>query len=341
MRALIVGGTGFLGGAITERVLSEGFDVDVLTRQSLVSEQPNLSYLKGDRYEDFPKLLHTYDYVFDTCAYEPKAIEFLLSRLDLESLKRYTFISTVSVYDEYSVPGISEDKAIKEASQTDLDLVRSLSNSKKTSAFYYGNSYGPLKRECEIILERKLKEKSIILRSGLLVGAGDYTDRLTWWVRRLDLAGTVVCPEPKNRPIQLIDVRDAAQFAVKAAVHGSSGVFNLTGRPITFEELLDTIKEITNSNTVLKWVSLNAYTEKNLAPWADIPLALPEVESFKYFFDIDTTKVFEAGLNVRSLDDTVVHILNWDRENRDRALKCGYSIETEQAIALDQARFGE
>jgi 2'-hydroxyisoflavone reductase len=340
MRALVIGGTGFLGGAITNRVLDEGFEVDVLTRQSLVSGHPRLSYLRGDRYKSFPDVLRNYDFVFDTCAFEPEALKSVVSHLDLECLKQYIFISSASVYEEYKVPGLSEEKDLKGASQSDYELVKSLPNTKKTSAFSYGDSYGRLKRECELFLERHLNEKAIILRSGLLVGAGDYTDRLTWWVRRLDLSGTVVCPLPKGRPIQLIDVRDAADFAVKAAVDGSSGVFNLTGRQVTFEKLLSTIKENARSGADLKWVGLDSFAKKNLEPWTDIPLAVPEVESLKYFFDIDTRKAFDAGLEVRALEDTILNILTWDRENRDRTLKCGYSIETEQAVALDQAKLG-
>ena len=336
MRVLVIGGTGFLGGAITQAALNDGYDVDVLSRRQLKSVHPRLTYLIGDRYSSLPLLDKTYDFVFDTCAFEPEAIQVLLDNLELEQLSRYVFISSASVYEDYSFPRISEKEDLHGASSKDLELAQSLSVSERTSALSYGYSYGPLKRECEILLEKELGDKTTILRCGLLVGAGDYSDRLTWWVRRLDQSGEAICPKPKERNVQLIDVRDAANFAVKTAKDNKSGIFNLTGHHVTFEKLLNIIKDCTKSGVSLNWVSLKSFTNQNLAPWSDIPLVFPDIESLKYFFDIDTNKATEAGLVLRELEETILNLLEWDRERRDRTLKCGYSIETEQAIASDQ-----
>ncbi|TBR37509.1 epimerase [Marinomonas agarivorans] len=335
MKVLVLGGTGFLGGAITQAALTKGFDVDVVTRQSKRSENPKLTYLLGDRYDDLSSLNHSYDLIFDTCAYETNAIKAVLARINLESLERYVFISSTSAYQEYHVPKLSEEKEVNGASQQDLDLANSLPNSKKTSAYSYGSSYGPLKRECEIFLEKSLGNKAIMLRSGLLVGAGDYSDRLTWWVRRVDLAGNVVCPKPQDGNVQLIDVRDAAEFAVDAAISRCSGIYNLAGHQVSFGSLMNKILYKTANRATLKWVSLHAFTKHNLSPWTDVPLALPEVEALKNFFDISTEKAQKVGLKLRPIEETIQNILEWDRENRDRPLKCGYDLKTEQVIALE------
>ncbi len=52
MKALVIGGTGFLGGAIVEAALRGGFVVDVLTRQQLNSDNQFLNYICGDRYKN-------------------------------------------------------------------------------------------------------------------------------------------------------------------------------------------------------------------------------------------------------------------------------------------------
>lgn len=341
MRVLVLGGTGFLGGAITNAALEKGFDVDVVTRHSKKSLNPKLTYLLGDRYDDLSFLKRSYDFVFDTCAFEPHAIKVVIEKLDLESLKRYVFISSASVYEEYNEPKLSEENELPGASEKDLDLASSLPNSKKTSAFSFGDSYGPLKRECEILLEKSLGRRSIILRSGLLVGAGDYTDRLTWWVRRIDLSGPVVCPNPKDRNVQFIDVRDAAEFAVYAAINSKSGIYNLTGHQVTFENLMSTILNNTESDVSFNWVRLSSFTKQKLSPWTDIPLVIPEVESLEHFFDISTEKAIKAGLTLRNVEETILNILEWDRKNRDRPLTCGYDLKTEQAVAFDREKHGQ
>ena len=185
MKALVIGGTGFLGGAIVEAVLNSGYSVDVLTRQELGSSQEGLRFITGDRYKalDLPQ---TYDFIFDTCGFEPEGIQNILKRINKDQLKKYVFISSVSVYSDYSTPKLSESTRLVGAKKEDLDLASGIPHSERTSAYSYGGSYGPLKRECEKILELELGCKAVLLRAGLLVGKGDYTDRFTWWVRRID-----------------------------------------------------------------------------------------------------------------------------------------------------------
>lgn len=258
MKALIVGGTGFLGSAITKNALLNGFEVNVLTRKNIASNDHKLTYIQGDRYDKHPgNVKRTYDVIFDTCGFEPNAISSVLDKIDTASLKKYVFISSASVYGDYSKPQLSEGVDLKGACEKDLETANSLPLSKRTSAMSFGDSYGPLKRECEILLTEILGDKAILLRSGLLVGAGDYTDRLTWWVRRVDKAGEVVCPLPEGRLVQLIDVRDAAKFAVQSVTNDLAGIFNLTGRQLAFSKLLDMMNRCSKNGAKFKWVDLS------------------------------------------------------------------------------------
>lgn len=332
MRVLVIGGTGFLGGAIAEAASQEGFFVDILTRQTKQSHQPNVRYITGDRYGYLGDLEESYDVIFDTCGFEPEAFSLLFKTVDVNALKKYVFISSTSVYDDYSTPKINENIELDGATEKDFSLVRRLPFSERTSAFSFADSYGNLKRECETHLVSTLGDKAVIFRAGLLVGVGDYTDRLTWWVRRIDQGGSVICPLPKNRLIQLVDVRDAADFAVKSIRQDLAGIFNLTGVQVCFSELLEMINSMSGESAEFKWLGLKSFTDQKLSPWVDIPLIVPDEKQFDYFFDIDTTKALNAGLKLRELEDTILDILNWDRDSRDRKLKCGYSITTEQAI---------
>ena len=58
--------------------------------------------------------------------------------------------------------------------------------------------------------------------------------------------GPVLAPEPRNQPIQLIDVRDLADWILTAAEAGVSGPLNATGDPgaLTMGSMLDTIAAV-------------------------------------------------------------------------------------------------
>lgn len=331
MKALVMGGTGFLGGAITQAALRSGMTVDVLTRQVRESNEPNLRYVQGERYEPLA-IDADYEFIFDTCAFEPEAFDQVLKVIDKQYLKKYVFISSASVYGDYSTPNITESAPVIDATTKDFELIASIPANERTSAMRFAESYGPLKRACEKALEAQLGGKAVSLRAGILVGAGDYTDRLTWWVRRIDNAGQVALPLPKHHPIQMIHVKDAAEFSVTLAQGSGTGVYNLTGHSMPFELLANTINNLAGNNAEFVWVALNKFFEQDLSPWTDIPLFLPEANEYKYFFDVQIQKAVDAGLTLMPVEDIVRDVLAWDRTEQDRVLKCGYSKELEQSL---------
>ena len=75
---------------------------------------------------------------------------------------------------------------------------------------------------------------------GLIVGAHDPTSRyFVYWPRRMADGGRVLAPGNPEDALQFIDVRDLAEWLLRAAVGDVSGVFNVTGRSISFGHLLD------------------------------------------------------------------------------------------------------
>ena len=255
MKALVVGGTGFLGGAIVEAAVAAGCEVAVLSRGQTRRTLPEgVRVLQGDRHDDLAVLAgERFDLVFDTCGYTPDAVERLL-RVVGPGLQRYLFVSSVSVYRDYSKPRLCETDPVPMASEADFAVARSLPAEQRSDAVAYGQSYGPLKRACEVVAQEMLGERAILLRSGLLVGAGDYSDRLTWWVRRIDQGGRIPVPAAKDSFFQMIDVRDAAAFAVRAAMEGRSGIYNMTSRDMPLSALLDAIVAVTGADAELVWL---------------------------------------------------------------------------------------
>lgn len=333
MKALVVGGTGFLGGAIVEAAVAAGCAVAVLSRGETERTLPQgVRVLQGDRHGDLAVLIgERFDLVFDTCAYAPDAVERLLQVVG-PGLRHYLFVSSVSVYRDYSKPRLSETDPVPTAGEADYALVRGLPAEQRSDAVAYAPSYGPLKRACEVVAQERLGERAILLRSGLLVGAGDTSDRLTWWVRRIDQGGRIPVPAAKDSFFQMIDVRDAAAFAVRAALDERSGIYNMTSRDMPLSALLDTIVAVTGAEAELVWLPAGKLEEAGIQPWTELPLIAPSDARRRYFFQIDTGRARRNGLTCRPIAETLTDLLHWDRANRDRPLKCRISPEQERAL---------
>ena len=334
MKVLVVGGTGFLGGAVADAARAAGHTVTVFTRgRTTRTPAPGVLVLTGDRHSDLSELAgRHFDLVVDTCAFGPDAVARLLAVLG-SMVGLYAFVSSASVYADFSMPGVDERSPTSRATPAQLDEASALPPELRSSAASYGAAYGPLKRECELVAFDRLGDRALVLRSGLLVGAGDYTDRLTYWVRRVDQGGRIPCPGDPHRMVQLIDVRDAAHFIIESAARALSGVFNLTGVPFRFGKLLEACRRVAGSDARFAWRSEEAVLAAGLEPWSEVPIWLPRSnEPFRHFFEIDVEKALAHGLQIRPLDETLAQILVWDRSRRDSPLKAGMPPEKEAAL---------
>ena len=338
MNILVVGGTGFLGGAVADAAKSVGHTVTIFTRGRATRQlRSDIEALVGDRYRDLSPLRgRHFDAVVDTCAFSPDAVTELLDSVS-PAIGRYAFVSSSSVYANFSEPNVDEEAPTSRASDEQLALARSLPIDLRSSAASYGAAYGALKREAELVALSRLGRRALICRSGLLVGAGDYTDRLTYWVRRIDCGGAVPLPGEPERPAQLIDVRDAAGFIVSALEQDLDGVFNLTGCPVPIATIFEQCREVAGSSAGFVWVSEQQILAAGLVPWSDVPLWLPKSDTaFRHFLEINTDKAVAAGLRVRPLRETLENILVWDRTRRATPLKVGIPTEKEPMLLGDE-----
>ena len=339
MNCLVVGGTGFFGGAIVDALAEQGHAVTVLSRGTTSRDVPDgVEAIRTDRYEDLGPLRgQTFDWVFDTCAFAPDAVHALLDALG-ENLSRYVVASSLSTYGRYETPRLTEAQKVPDAGADDFARAAAVSSDDRASAMAYGSSYGPLKRACERAAEERLGDRATALRIGLIVGAGDYTDRLTWWVRRFDEAGhgksrIVPAPAPHDRAIQVLDVRDAAAFAVRCAEEGLGGVWNVTAEARSMRDLLDAIRTATGSVGEARWLPASAFAAAGAEPWTDVPLMTPDLPAFRYFQKVDASRARAAGLTDRPLAETLGPLVTWDRARRDVELTCGMSpVQEEHAL---------
>jgi 2'-hydroxyisoflavone reductase len=86
------------------------------------------------------------------------------------------------------------------------------------------------------------------------------------WLRRLQSAKTVIAPGDGTDSVEIIDVKDVADFLVLAMDHSIFGTFNLTGRAMTFREFLNGCKSATHTDAELIWIPESFLREQGLAP---------------------------------------------------------------------------
>lgn len=324
MKLLILGGTRFIGRYITERALNNGHEVTHFNRGNHTF--PEVETLIGDREGDLSPLEgRSFDAVIDTSGFFPRTVSESASRL-AKVVDHYTFISTISVYKEFGEKPCTEDSPVHVISEEEAERVTS-------NGYVPPEHYGALKALAEKEVEKHMPSRALHIRPGLVVGPHDYSDRFTYWVKRLDDGGDVLAPGKPQRPIQFIDVRDLANCIVEMTEKKVTGVYNVTGaeRHLTMGELLDTCKRVSGSKALLHWLDEEFLLSQGVTPWSDLPLWLPE--SHNAAADINVDKAIAQGLTFRPIEETVADTLAW-LKTRDPSLdwKAGLDREKEKKL---------
>jgi len=300
MKLLVLGGTKFLGRHAVDAALAGGHDVTIFTRgQTNPGLFPEVEHLQGDRDGDLAALGdNSWDGVVDTSGYVPRIVRQSAELLH-DRVGRYVFVSSISVYDDFSTPP-SEASSVAELEDPATEEVL--------------EHYGALKAACEGVVEEIYGDRSARVRAGLIVGPYDATDRFTYWPRRIALGGKVLGPGDPAAPVQFIDARDLAAWLVKLAFEGPGGTFNATGpaQQLTFEQLLDDMRETIASDANVVWLDNERVLEAGVQPWSELPLWLPGSD-YAGMARADISRALAAGLTFRPVGETIADTLAWDR----------------------------
>jgi len=293
---LVLGGTLFLGRHIVEAALARRHEVVLFNRGRTNAQLfPDIEKLRGDRDGDVSALRdRRFDAVIDPSGYRAQHVRLVADVLS-DGIAHYTFISSISVYRAFPPHrSFDEDAPLAEGAQ----------------------GYGALKARCEEALEQKLPDRLARVRPGLIVGPLDPTDRFTYWPRRVARGGDVLAPGRPSRSVQLIDVRDLAQWCVQLAEQHRVGVYNAVGprSVLTMAQLLDGCAAVTGSVARFIWVPDENLLAAGIEPWTELPLWVPENDSqMGGMLLADNRRAIASGLTFRPLTDTVRATLDWDR----------------------------
>lgn len=333
MDILVLGGTRFLGRTIVEAALAAGHTVTMHNRgQTNADLFPQVEKIQGDR--TTPDGLaglrgRRWDVVIDTCGYVPRVVG--LSTELLRDSGQYIFISSISVYGPPLAAWIDEGGPVQPLPQDTPADAEEIT----------GATYGPLKVLCEQAVEQAFPGRALHVRSGLIVGPHDPTDRFTYWPVRFGRGGAVLCP-PEDAPVQIIDVRDQAAWIIRMAEVGTVGVYNVTGPavPYRFGDLITACAAVAGEQAV-SVIRADApfLLAHEVAPWAGLPLWLDGED--QHMSQVTVGKAIVAGLTFRPLADTVRDTLAWYTAERGLAtdLRTGLSPAREaEVIAAWHAR---
>jgi 2'-hydroxyisoflavone reductase len=323
MRILIIGGTRFLGRHLVEAALDRSHDVTLFNRgKSNPDLFPRLETILGDREQDINKLNgRIWDAVIDVAGYLPRIVR-LSAEVLKENVARYVFISTISVYRDFKEIGIAESYPVGTLENETVEEIT-------------GETYGPLKALCEQVVQNIYGMRALIVRPGLIVGPHDPTDRFTYWPVRVARGGEVLAPQGPDALIQIVDVRDLADFIINLIQNHAFGVYNATGPDyeLTIGKLLEVSKQVSGSDANFRWASVDFLNRHKVEAWSDMPTWVPDDEEGVGLSHVDVSKAIAAGLKFRPLDETVRDTLEWAQTRpADHQWRAGLTAEREAEV---------
>jgi len=236
-RALVIGGTLFIGRALVEQLLARGDDVVVMHRGTVTPFGSRVGQIQCDR-NDVAAVRTalkgaTFDVVYDN-VYDwqrgTSADQVTAAAIAAASggLQRYVFTSSVAAYD--GTGGGDENGPLVAAD--------------------HPNVYAAQKAESERALFALHRDDGIpvtTLRPTFIYGPHNPFDREAFFWDRIRAGRPIVVPSDGSRLMQWVHVRDVARAAVRAAEeHRAIGrAFNLANYPpitqIEYVQLLATV----------------------------------------------------------------------------------------------------
>ncbi|WP_237555515.1 MULTISPECIES: NAD-dependent epimerase/dehydratase family protein [unclassified Streptomyces] len=304
MRLLMLGGTEFVGRAVTDAALARGWDVTVFHR-GRHAPPPGARTLTGDRTAGERGLAalaesrQDWALVVDTWSGAPAAVRDA-ARLLSGRAGHFSYVSSRSVYAHPAAPGLDEDGPLVAGASPDDGA---------------GVPYDRAKRGGELAALDAFGDRALLARAGLIIGPGENIGRLPWWLSRIARGGPVIAPGRPGAELQYIDARDLAAWILDAAAGGLHGAYNTVSRPghTTTGELLESCVRVTGSDAGLRWTGPEVLLAAGVEPWTDLPIWLPPGELYDTLHRGDSTRAYAAGLRCRPAAETVADTWTWLR----------------------------
>jgi len=233
--ALVVGGTRFIGRHTVEELLAHDYEVTIFNRgnhENPFADEGDVTHVEGDRRndEDLERVAEAADpdVVIDCVAYYPRDVEVAVDVF--ADVDAYVYISSGDAYgaevipkreDETPMRACTEEQAVDESSET------------------YGNRKAEGDRVVFEAAENGVDAMSV--RPCIVYGPHDYTERMDYWLDRVENHDRVIVPGDGQNVWHRAYVEDVAAALRVVAEEGDAGeVYNVGDRRIvTLEEMVE------------------------------------------------------------------------------------------------------
>ena len=301
LNILVLGGTGFIGPHMVREALRRRHTVTLFNRGRTNNALfPDLETIIGDRGSDLSGLEgRQWDAVIDNSGYVPRHVRDS-ARLLSGNTGHYLYISTVAVYEDFSEPN-HEGSALAQIEDKETEEVT-------------GETYGPLKALCEQKAREEIGDESLaILRPTYICGPGDHTDRFSYWPIRTSKGGEMLWPGEPSRPMQVIDVRDLANFTIDCVARRIAGIYNtVTPRDsYSMGNLLEDSQAVTGVAVDPVWVDEPFIEKYDAGAKRGLPLFHAASGDSPQIFRTSGSSARAAGLHNRPIRETIRDLMSW------------------------------
>ena len=234
MRALVLGGTRFLGQALVQNLAKANFEVTVLNRGTQEIAYPGgVRHIKADRQNQaqMKSVLGTnyWDVIYDLICHDPETAQTSLE-IFRDRTNRMVYASSCFVYS-YGQNIHEEQFDAKSYVIPEGDL-KSFTGTEA-------------RRVTEAILSQRASFKVSAARFPFILGERDPTQKLRGLIRRIINKEVISIPNSAAK-FSVISLEDAAKAILRLGLYAQDGAVNCAAEvPLSFSSLLKMIEEET------------------------------------------------------------------------------------------------
>jgi 2'-hydroxyisoflavone reductase len=307
--ALVIGGTRFIGRHTVEELLAHDYHVTIFNRgnhENPFEDDDRVDRIEGDRTDDTDLqtavLSAKPDVVIDCVAYYPEDVEVAVDVFS--DVDGYVYISSGDAYGREEIPKREDATPMRDC--TDEQAVDES-----------GETYGNRKAEGDRIVQEAAANgvNAMSVRPCIVYGPYDYTERMDYWLNRVDSYDQVVVPGDGQNLWHRAYVEDVASALRIVAEEGEPGEFYNVGdqRAVTLEEMLDLMADAMDTDLELVTAGERELAAADLSP-DDFMLYR------EYPHLLQTSKLAALGWESTPLDEAMARTVEEHRDSdRDGA----------------------
>ena len=166
---------------------------------------------------------------------------------------------------------------------------------------------------------------------------GDHTDRFTYWPVRTTKGGEMLWAGTPASEIQVIDVRDLANFVVDCVERKTAGSYNMV-TPVgsyAMGNLLEDSQAVLAATVDPVWVDDAFIEEQKAGDNGALPIWHPVTGPYAHVSSVSGERARAAGLKNRPVRETIRDLMTWwDTLPEERIANAGFGMTAEREAEL-------